>query len=336
MLRRYMDDMLPALERELQRQVKRVDQPATQAFHEMLAYHMGWVGRDAGVEIPAKRIRPLLVLLAAASLCDDWMPTLPAAAAVEIVHNFSLVHDDIEDASSTRRGRPALWTKSGTAMAINAGDALFALAHLAVLDLRRSFAADLVLQAAEILQEACLNLTRGQYLDMAYQRRAGLSVEDYWPMIESKTASLLAAGTQIGALLAGSDWATADRFRQFGRSLGLAFQVQDDILGIWGDEALTGKSNASDLLEGKSSLPVLYGMGRETRFAERWLAGPLRPEEVPGAARLLRDAGAYDYALRECQRLTEEALHALDAAEPKGDAGKALAKLTQQLLGRTN
>ncbi len=333
-LQRYTDEMLPPLERELQHQVQRVQQPATQAFHEMLTYHMGWTGEGSRLEIAGKRIRPLLVLLVAATLRDDWIPALPGAAAVEIVHNFSLVHDDIEDDSPTRRGRPALWTKSGTAMAINAGDALFAMAHLAILDLRKSFSPDLVLSAAAILQRACLDLTCGQFMDMAYQRRTGLSVEDYWSMIEGKTAALLGAGAEIGALLGSEDQAAADRFHTFGRLLGLAFQVQDDVLGIWGDEALTGKSTASDLLEGKSSLPVLYGMDREPRFAERWLEAPLQPEEVPGVAQLLKDAGAYDYAMQECRRLTTEALAALAAAKPRGDAGAALAELTQQLLGR--
>ncbi len=333
-LRKCTDEMLPPLERELQRQVERVRRPGMHAFHEMLTYHMGWTGEGSNLGPAGKRIRPLLVLLVAAALRNDWMAALPGAAAVEIVHNFSLVHDDIEDNSPTRRGRPALWTKSGMAMAINAGDALFAMAHLAILDLGKSFRPELVLKAAGYLQQACLELTCGQFMDMAYQRRTGLSLQDYWSMIEGKTASLLASGAQIGALLGSESESSAERFREFGRLLGLAFQVQDDILGIWGDEAMTGKSAASDLVEGKSSLPVLYAMERNPGFARRWLAGPLQPDEVPETARVLKDTGAYDYSMQECGRLTDEALVALSAAKAKGEAGTALAELTQQLLGR--
>ncbi len=326
--------MLPKLEAELAHQIARLDGAHTQAMYEMLTYHMGWAGGNVPQASSGKRIRPVVLLLVYATLRGDWAAALPAAAGVEIVHNFSLVHDDIQDNSPTRRGRPALWTQYGTPMAINAGDALFTIAHLAILDVRKSFAAELVIKSAAILQQACLDLTRGQFMDLAYQRKSGLTVEDYWPMIEGKTAALLAAGAQIGALLGSEDEAIASRFHTFARLLGLAFQVQDDILGIWGDEALTGKSAASDLVEGKSSLPVLYALSREPRFADRWLSAPVQPDQVPAMAKLLRETGAYDYALQECARLTDEALAALKAANPKGEAGAALVELTQQLLGR--
>ncbi len=334
-LARLTAQMMPALESELRRQIGRITGSRTSALSDMLTYHMGWTGEGSHPEAGGKRIRPLLLLLAAADLRDDWATAIPGAAAVEIVHNFSLVHDDIQDNSFTRRGRPALWAKVGAPMAINAGDSLFTIAHLAILDLQESLGAHLVLKAAGILQQACLDLTRGQFMDLAYQRRAGLTVEDYWPMIEAKTAALLAAAAQIGALVGSEDEVIADRFRAFGRLVGLAFQVQDDILGIWGDEALLGKSTASDLLEGKSSLPVLYGLSHEARFAQRWLAGPLQPEEVQPMAQLLQEAGAHDYAVRECRRLTQEALDALQAAGLRGEAGEALDELTHQLLGRS-
>ena len=334
-LMQLADSMLPRLEAELARQVARLEGLPTQAMHEMLTYHMGWSRGDSSQSSSGKRIRPLLLLLTYAAQRQDWILALPAAAAIEIVHNFSLVHDDIQDNSPTRRGRPALWTKYGTAMAINAGDALFTIAHLAILDVRQSFSADLVLRCAAILQQACLDLTRGQFMDLASQRKRGLGVEDYWPMIEGKTAALLASGAQVGALLGSEDELSASRYHEFARLLGLAFQVQDDILGIWGDEALTGKSAASDLVEGKSSLPVLYALNREPQFAERWLVAPVKPEEVPALAKLLKDAGAYDYAMLECARLTDEALAALQLVNPGGEAGRALFELARQLLGRT-
>lgn len=335
-LKQVAEQYLPALELELRRQISRLDAPPTAALYEMLGYHMGWAETGSSVEPTGKRIRPLIVLLVAQAVGGRWQASLPAAAAVEIVHNFSLVHDDIQDNSPTRRGRPAVWTKYGTGMAINVGDALFSIAHQAVLDLRANYDAATVLKIARILQEACLDLTRGQYMDLAYQRRIGLSIQDYWLMIEGKTAALLAAGAQIGAVAGGADAPLETQYRTIGRLLGLAFQVQDDMLGIWGDEALTGKSVASDLVEGKSSLPVLYAMSKDPAFAQRWISAPVRTDEVTRVARFLRDAGAYDYSVGEGKRLTDQALATLRSVKPQGEAGEALFELTQQLLGRTS
>jgi geranylgeranyl diphosphate synthase type I len=228
---------------------------------------MGWIGAGAGPEATGKRIRPLLVLLCACACGADCQSALPAAAAVELVHNFSLVHDDIQDNSPKRRGRDTTWMKWGVPMAINVGDALFVLSNQAIIDLRKDYPAEVVVRAAEILHNTCLELTIGQFLDMSYEERNDLSVEDYWPMIAGKTAALLAACCQIGALLGGASEDQQEIYRSYGHYLGLAFQVQDDILGIWGDENITGKSAASDLVEGKNSLPILIGLGKKNRFA---------------------------------------------------------------------
>src|SRR5512134_2642830 len=143
--------LLPQIESELQRQVSRLDNPRTKPFHEMLTYHMGWTGERAGPEATGKRIRPLMVLLCSAACGADWQSALPAAAAVELVHNFSLVHDDIQDNSDKRRGRTTVWVKWGMPMAINVGDALFVLSNQAIIDLRQNYAAEVVVKAAEIL-----------------------------------------------------------------------------------------------------------------------------------------------------------------------------------------
>ena len=181
--------LLSQIELELQKQVSRLDSPRTKAFHEMITYHMGWTGEGAGPDATGKRIRPLLVLLCAAASGGDWQNALPAAAAVELVHNFSLVHDDIQDNSEKRRGRPTTWVKVGAPMAINVGDALFVMSNQAIVDLRENYPAETVLRAAEILHNTCLELTRGQFLDMSYEERTDLSVDDYWPMVAGKTAA---------------------------------------------------------------------------------------------------------------------------------------------------
>ena len=325
---------LPAIEQELQNQVSRLDQPRTKDFHEMLTYHMGWTGESAGPEATGKRIRPTLVLLSAAACGGDWQLALPAAAAVELVHNFSLVHDDIQDNSPKRRGRNTVWVKWGAPMAINVGDALFVMSNQAIIDLKVNYSADVVMKAAEILHNICLNLTRGQFLDMSYEERNDLVMADYWPMIAGKTAALLAACCQIGALLGGADESLQETYRSFGHYLGLAFQVQDDILGIWGDEAVTGKSVASDLVERKNSLPVLIGLSKKGKFSERWAQGPIKQEDVEELARTLASEGGYGEAKEVSIQMTDMAINSLREADPQGEAGEMLFELTNRLLNR--
>ena len=326
--------LLSQIELELQKQVSRLDAPRTKAFHEMLTYHMGWTGEDAGPEAAGKRIRPLMVLLSTASSGGNWQFALPAAAAIELVHNFSLVHDDIQDNSLKRRGRDTAWVKWGASMAINIGDALFVISNQAILDLKENFPAEVVVRAAEILNNTCLELTRGQFLDMSYEERTDLTVEDYWPMIAGKTAALLSACCHLGALLGSADESKQEAYRSFGHYLGLAFQVQDDILGIWGDENITGKSAASDLLEGKNSLPILAGLSRKGKFAERWTQGPIQPDEVELVARLLASEGGLIAAQEASKQMTELALLSLREVDAQGEAGEALFELADRLLKR--
>lgn len=326
--------LLSNIEQELQRQISRLDAPRTKPFHEMLTYHMGWTGEGAGPEATGKRIRPLLLLLCTAACNADWQPALPAAAAMELVHNFSLVHDDIQDNSDRRRGRPTTWVKWGAPMAINAGDALFVLSNQAIIDLKKDYPAETVVRAAEILHNTCLDLTRGQYLDMSYEERNDLGIDDYWPIVAGKTAALLSACCQIGALLGGEDPEKQEAYRSFGHYLGLAFQIQDDILGIWGNEAMTGKSAASDLVEGKNSLPVLAGLSAKGKFAARWKEGPIRADEVEDVARLLSNEGGYSTAYEAAKQMTDLALLNLYEADTQGEAGAALFELADKLLKR--
>ncbi|MBI5965397.1 MAG: polyprenyl synthetase family protein [Chloroflexi bacterium] len=329
-------EMLEAIEKELQKQVARLDQTRTKQFHEMLTYHMGWTGERAGPEASGKRIRPLLVLLATASMeaSPNWLHAKPAAAAIELVHNFSLVHDDIQDNSDKRRGRTTVWVNWGAPMAINVGDAMFVIANQAILDLAEYYPAEVVVKAASILSNCCLDLTRGQFLDMSYEERSDLGIDDYWPMIGGKTSALLSACTQIGALLGNASEDEQEAYRLFGYHLGLAFQVQDDILGIWGDEVLIGKSTASDLVEGKNSLPILYALGRHGKFAQRWAQGPITVDEVKAVASLLEDEGGRRYAEEMSENETRMALEYLDKTNPRGEAGAAIRQLANMLLKR--
>lgn len=333
-LKELTTPMLPLIEDELQRAVNTVNLPGIEEYHLMMAYHMGWEGEGSGPTATGKRIRPLLVLLTNGAAQADWHKALPAAAAVELIHNFSLIHDDIQDGSHQRRGRPTVWKKWGTAQAINSGDAMLSLAHLTVLRLANTTTEPIAFRAANILQDTCLELTKGQYLDMAYETRNQLTIDDYWPMVRGKTAALLATCTELGALVADVDEEIRSSYRYFGHSLGLAFQVQDDILGIWGDAALTGKSAESDLLTGKKSLPVLFGLSQNGKFAQRWVEGPIHQDEVPNLARQLEQEGAYHYTQNTSEELTQQALQALSEAKPVGEYADALIELANYLVKR--
>ena len=300
----------------------------------MLAYHMGWQGQGAGPRRAANASARYSYCWLTAAAGGDWKCALPAAAAVELIHNFSLVHDDIEDNSPLRRGRPTVWSLWGIAQGVNTGDALFTLANLAVLHLAETVSVQAAFEASQILQETCLQLTQGQYLDISFEGRSDLDLPAYFTMIGGKTAALLSACTQLGALAAQAKAEIRAAYGRFGWSLGLAFQAQDDLLGIWGDAALTGKSVEGDLLSGKKSLPVLYGLSLKGPFAQRWMRGTLTPAEIPDLAHQLELEGARQYTQARADELTDEALAALDAAHPDGEAGEALRSLALSLLQR--
>jgi len=176
-LQQFIETYLPAIETELQLVVNLARGPYYQGLHEMIAYHMGWEGKGAGPKARGKRVRPLLVLLSTASAGGSWEKALPGAAAVELVHNFSLIHDDIEDNSPLRRGRPTVWKIWGIAQAINTGDTMFTLAQLAVTRLIETTTPAIALKATQLIQRTCLHLTQGQFLDISYENRSSASCQ---------------------------------------------------------------------------------------------------------------------------------------------------------------
>ncbi|KPL84515.1 hypothetical protein SE15_05370 [Thermanaerothrix daxensis] len=300
----------------------------------MLRYHMGWEGEGAGEEAQGKRLRPMLLLLVAEAVGGDWERALSAAAAVELLHNFSLIHDDIEDRSPLRRGRPTVWAKWGEAQAINAGDAMFATAFIALEELRNHFRSEVVFQVQSLFAETCLRLTGGQHLDIAFEQDREIPVDLYWRMIAGKTAALIQTCAHIGALIGGADEALQRAFSQYGYALGLCFQVVDDWLGIWGSAALTGKSTESDLVSGKKTLPVVLGLAKNGRFARRWREGNIQPDEAPILAQWLIEEGIQAQTLAEADRLTREALEWLDRSGLSNEALQALRELTHAMLNR--
>ena len=311
------------------RQVLRVEQEAENALYGMMHYHMGWADRHfrPASEPAGKRIRPVLCLLSCQAAGATWETALPAAAAVELLHNFTLIHDDIQDASPTRRGRATLWKIWGIPQAINSGDAMFALAHSALYRLTgRGVAAETVVQAAQRFDETCVALTQGQYHDMDFETRPQVTAQEYMEMIGGKTAALLALCCELGALIAGAGEATAAHYAAFGRDLGLAFQVKDDILGIWGDEKEIGKSAATDIETRKKTLPVLYGLEQSEALHALYSRLTNGDQFVRQAVALLDECGAREYARDEAARYSNSALHHLEAGVRQTQANGATAE----------
>jgi geranylgeranyl diphosphate synthase type I len=291
--------------------------PSTRGVYEMARYHLGLDGSGA----PAgKRMRPLLGLLAYASITGEYRRALPGAAAVELGHNFSLVHDDIEDGDEERRHRPTLWKVHGIPQAINTGDTLFTLSRVALHRLTDlGFSDSKVLRLMRLYDETCLALCEGQFIDIwTTEHDEVLSVDSYFDMIGRKTAALIAAAIEAGALLATDDENVISRYRAFGWALGLAFQVNDDLLGIWGAERTTGKE-PTDLARHKKTLPVIYAFehaGPEDRERLQALYRIVEPTvtDVAEVVSILERAGGRDYPRDSARRYRDEALDELDAA----------------------
>ncbi|WP_432138751.1 MULTISPECIES: polyprenyl synthetase family protein [unclassified Streptomyces] len=288
------------------------------------AYHFGWIDAqghptsgDGG-----KAVRPALAVLSAEVTGAAPETGVPGAVAVELVHNFSLLHDDLMDGDEQRRHRDTVWKVHGPAQAILVGDALFALANEVLLELGSAEAA----RAARRLTTATRALIDGQAQDISYEHRDRVTVEECLEMEGNKTGALLACASSIGAVLGGADVRTADTLERYGHHLGLAFQAVDDLLGIWGDPVATGKQTWSDLRQRKKSLPVVAALAAGGPASERLgemlaadagssAAEDFSEEEFAARARLIEEAGGREWTAEEARRQHAIAIEALDAVD---------------------
>ncbi|MBB4935042.1 geranylgeranyl diphosphate synthase type I [Lipingzhangella halophila] len=303
------------------------------SMRDIAGYHFGWWdehGRPSGVD-GGKALRPALVLLSATAVGGAPTAAVPAAVGVELVHNFSLLHDDVMDGDVTRRHRPTAWSVYGRSSAILAGDALLTLAC----DVVASSGHPAAHEGTRRLNATVLSLIDGQSADMAFERRVDVGVRECLSMVERKTAALLGCASHLGAAFGGAPPERVERMRSFGARLGMAFQFVDDLLGIWGDPETTGKPAHSDLRNRKKSLPVVAALASGTPAGHELAAlygrepydEPLSGAEVPRAAELIESAGAREWSRRQVDELLANARHDLHACFPQEQAAAELAAL---------
>jgi geranylgeranyl diphosphate synthase type I len=334
-----MEQYLTALENELRALVVSPD-ARYDAYYGIFRYHLGWTdARFAEVKCDTgKRLRPLLCLLSCEATCGDWQRALLVAAAIELAHNFSLIHDDIEDNSDERRGRATVWKVWGLAHGLNVGDGMFVLARLALDRLHeRGFGAAKCAAISRVFDEATLALCQGQFLDLSFEARLDVTTDEYLQMIRGKTAALIAAATRLGAMLATDDARLVDTFARFGENIGCAFQITDDILGIWGDPAITGKSAATDILTKKKALPAIIGL-QDARVGAALRAiyaqAQLSSDDVMRVLALLDAARAREHAQHYADEYRTAALAALQATGIENRAMQHLRELADAMTRR--
>jgi geranylgeranyl diphosphate synthase type I len=334
-LLRYRDDVVAGMRAAL-------DRPDA-AHVRLMRYHLGWEDANGATIAPSggKMLRPALCLLCCEAVGGERRRAMWGAVALELVHNFTLIHDDIEDGSDTRHGRATLWRIAGVPQAINAGDGMFVLAQRTLLRMTEDgVPAERVLEAARVLNEACVALCEGQYADIGFETRDRVTQREYEAMIAGKTAALLGASGAIGAIAGGADAATTAAIAKCGRMLGLAFQIQDDVLGIWGEEAVTGKPVADDIRSRKKSFPVVWAFDQlegaaAARLSQIYAAEGMGAADVDEVLRLLDDAGARERAVSDATGYAEQAVGLLAGLELDAERQRDLEALAAFFVHRS-
>lgn len=332
----YFDLFLPAIEEHLHETLKTGLASAFPELRDAILYHFGYSDENAPT-MKGKRIRPMLVLLTAELLSMDWRSMLPAATAVELLHNSSLIHDDIEDHSPLRRGRETVWKKWGNEKAINIGNVLFILSVQTI----QSSATCFDLQRSHHAEQSFINtagsIMQGQEMDMAFAGNVNVTVADYLQMIQEKTAALLALCCEVSAILDGCEPDVQKKLHDFGLNVGMAFQIYDDWLGIWGSEGQTGKPEFSDLFEKKLSYPVLLGLEQSENFRNRWRAWrKITNKKAQKLCGMLSREGIEKQVLEKAAYYNDIGLQTLESITGKEEAKDALRMIANDLIKRNH
>ena len=293
---------------------------------------------DYTLRLGGKRLRPLLCCVAAATFSPEWQRALPAAVALEIFHNFTLLHDDLMDRSPLRRGQETVFRRWGDNTAILSGDAMSIEAYASLAEIEEKGLLGVIVP---LFNQMALEVCIGQQLDMEFETRSEVRPEEYMEMIRLKTSVLLGASLQIGALIGGAQPVDALRLYEAGVQLGLAFQIQDDLLDVYGDEQTFGKPIGGDIIHAKKTLLLLYTLEQLQGDALSELRSilALSPEERTGKVDRVRqlydEAGTRTYAEAEVQRLTDKAFSLIDQMELRDEGRSLLLALFHTLSGRT-
>ncbi len=311
-------------------------------YFDLLRYHLGWQDRDGRPvdEDSGKGLRPILCLASCELAGGDWRRALPAAAALELVHNFSLLHDDVQDGDTTRRGRATAWTVFGTHQAIAAGNGMRVVADQTLLALADAgLSAETITAASVELTRRYLEMIEGQYLDMSFEHADNVTPDEYLDMVARKTGALIEAAMYLGALVATDDDAVAHAFGACGRQLGLAFQVRDDLLGIWGDPDATGKPVGSDIRRKKKSMPAVFlfeSAGPEDRrwLDEAYAADEVAGEDVERVLEMLDRLGARAHVQQTAERQAAGAVSAIEGLHLPPDARRTLEAMAEYFVTR--
>ncbi len=315
-----------------------------ETIHGIISYHFGWVDQTfAPVNSGrGKMLRPTIHLLVFEALTGGYKEALPVAASIEMIHNFSLMHDDIEDNDSERRGRSTAWTIWGQPRIINIGDFLYSLAIKSLYQLdRRKFPAERIFAVLNLIIDACMELTKGQELDINFENSQEVSTAMYLDMVYKKTGALIEAAILSAAKLGTSDENVIKNYRDFAHNIGPAFQIKDDILGIWGDTSKTGKSTDNDLRRKKKTLPVVYLFNKSTGQRKEKLReyyskpGPLSDKEIEFMRESLDWAEAHNYAQNLAGIYREKSFSALHKIDISNQAQLELETIAKFLVDRS-
>lgn len=335
-------DILEKYRPEVEVEIQAVLNTHRMPLYDMMRYHFGWID-DKGIEVhnpTGKAIRPALCLFSCEAVGGNYRKALPAAAAMELVHNFSLIHDDIQDDDMERRHRPTVWAVWGKPQAINAGTAMRILANTA---LSRFQGDGISIQKQLIvnqhLDEISLRLIEGQYLDISFENRFDITLDDYLTMIEGKTASLISGSMEIGAFLGSDNKTIIDSFRDIGRNLGMAFQIKDDLLGIWGNKDETGKPSGSDIRRRKKSFPIVYALENvhgnlKKELVAIYRQGAISEDSVDKVLEIFEVAGVREFAQKMVEQYCNRAGHIFNLLSLSPPASHDMEEIIQFLSGR--
>ena len=303
----------------------------------VIEYHFGWK-TIKGIKAPedtGKRLRPSLAVLSAEAVGRDMEVAIPGAVAVELIHNFSLIHDDIIDGDKERRHRPSAWTAFSIEDALIAGDALHTLAFQVLLEENTPER----VQAARRLVDATTTMISGQAADMTFDDLPTISFEECLKMEAAKTGALLGYSSSVGAILSGADENTCNALEVFGYELGLAYQAVDDVLGIWGDPKITGKPAGNDLREKKKSMPVSIVLSANNSDSEKLLeifstTEDLDEEQIVKASALIENAGGREATLEEADKHLKRAIEFLNNADIRKETFCELEEIAHFVVNR--